>query len=79
MTKNSLSDLDVRHALTNLIHDTRDICAKDSRKVLNEDAEILHLVVNRIDCDDMVSDENLSGLWLVALSGSHTQSLTLSR
>lgn len=47
------------HAGTDLVHLAGDIAAKDGRPLLDEDAAVLHVTVQRVDGDGGVLHHNL--------------------
>ena len=61
LPNDTISLLEAIHARADLIHLASDVTAKDSGPLLDEDADVLHVTVERVNGDGGILHNNLSG------------------
>lgn len=69
----SISNLEPRHALTSRMDGSGYVAPKHRGILLHEDAEILHVAVQRVDSDRAVLDYDFACTWGGERSGTHAE------
>lgn len=67
---NPIPNLESRHSFSDLVHDAGDVAAEYGGVLRDEDAEVLHMRVERIDGDCGVFDDDLA--WACSGDGGGT-------